>query len=99
MPTEILRLFGFDGPNLYGPQPSVFLQVRSDKDRGRRLKDAIKDGGQSVSMVIGYLDVGSEPAADGYTITAQFATPTPLIGVELARYVVAGLNAKEAGDD
>jgi hypothetical protein len=99
MPTEILRLFGFDGPNLYGPQPSVFLQVRSDKDRGRRLRDALKDGGQSVGMVIGYLDVGSEPAADGYTITAQFATPTPQIGVALARYVVAGLNAKEASDD
>jgi hypothetical protein len=99
MPTEILRLIGFDGPNLYGPQPGVFLQVRSDKDRSRRLKDALKDGGQTVGMVLAYLDVTAEPGGGGYIITAHFTTPTPAIGVELARYVVAGLNAREAGDE
>jgi hypothetical protein len=99
MPTEILQLSGFDGPNLYGPRPSVLLRVRSDKDRSRHIRDALKDGAQSVGMVLAYLDVDSEQATDGYLISANFATPTPAIGVELARYVVAGLNAKEAGDE
>lgn len=99
MPTEIIRLLGFDGPNLYGPQPGVLLQVYSDRDRSRRLRDALKDGGQTVGMVLAYLDVAAEPDERGFLITANFTTPTPAIGVELARYVVAGLNAKEAGDE
>lgn len=99
MTTTIVRLLGFDGPNLYGPQPGVFLQARSDKNRSRRLKDALKDGGQTVGMVIGYLDVDAEPSEGGYLISAQFTTPTPAIGVELARYVVDGLNAAEQEDE
>jgi hypothetical protein len=99
MPTEIIQLLGFDGPNLYGPQPGVFLKVHSDKDRSRRLKDALKDGAQSVGLVLGYLEVDSAVAGDAHLITASFTTPTPAIGVELARYVVAGLNAREAGDE
>jgi hypothetical protein len=99
MPTEIIQVLGFDGPNLHGPQPGVFLQVRSNKDRGRRLKDALKDGAQSVGMVLGYLEIDSRAEGDGYVISANFTTPTPAIGVEVARYVVEGLNAKEAGDE
>lgn len=99
MPTEIIRLLGFEGPNLYGPQPGVLLQILSDKDRSKRLRDALKDGGQTIGMVLAYLDVTAVSADDAYVITANFTTPTPAIGVELARYVVAGLNAKEAGDE
>jgi hypothetical protein len=99
MPTEIVRLLGFEGPNLYGPQPGVFLQLRADVDHSRRIKAALKDGGQRVGMVIAYLDVTAAPAEGGYLISATFATPTPQIGVELARYVVAGLNAAETGDE
>src|SRR6185503_6441465 len=55
-------------------------------------------GAQSVGMVLGYLEVTAE-RDEGYTISASFTTPTPAIGVELARYVVAGLNAREANDD
>jgi uncharacterized protein DUF4938 len=98
MPTDILHLAAFDGPNLYGPRPGVLLRVRSDKDRTARIKNALKDGAQSVGMVLAYLEVWSEPTDSGYTISANFSTPTPAIGVELARYVVVGLNAKEAGD-
>ena len=97
MPTDIHQLLAFDGPNLYGPRPGVLLRVRSDKDRAQRLKAALKDGAQSVGMVLAYLDVSSQPEAGGFLISANFTTPTPNIGVELARYVVAGLNAKEAG--
>jgi hypothetical protein len=99
MPTEIMLLLGFDGPNLYGPQPGVFMKLRSNKDRSRRVKDALKDGAQSAGMVLGYLEIDSVAADDGFVISAGFTTPTPAIGVELARYVVEGLNAKEAGDE
>jgi hypothetical protein len=99
MPTEIIQLLGFDGPNLHGPQPGVFLKLRADKDRSRRVKDALKDGAQSASLVMGYLEIDSLAEGDGYIISASFTTPTPAIGVELARYVVEGLNAKESGDE
>ncbi len=98
MPTTIIQLLGFDGPNLHGPQPGVFLKLRADKNRAQRVKDALKDGAQGAGMVLGYLEVGSMADDGRYTITAGFTTPTPAIGVELARYIVAGLNAKEAGD-
>ena len=99
MPTEIIQLLDFDGPNLHGPQPSVFLKVRSDKDRGRRIRDALKDGAQSAGMVLGYLEIAVAQDSDGYVVDASFTTPTPAIGVELARYVVEGLNRREAGDE
>jgi hypothetical protein len=99
MPTQIIHLLAFDGPNLYGPRPGVLLRARSDKDRALRLKAALKDGAQSIGMVLAYLEVTGQPDAGGFLISANFTTPTPNIGVELARYVVAGLNAKEAGDE
>lgn len=99
MPTTIIRLLGFDGPNLYGPQPGVFLQVSANKDYGPRMRNALKDGALSVGMVVGYLDVTSKARAEGYLISVSFTTPTPAIGVELARYVVAGLNARESNDE
>jgi hypothetical protein len=99
MPTTITRLFAYDGPNLYGPQPSVVLQVQADKDRSARMRNALKDGAQSIGLVIGYLDVEAMALDSGFLITAHFVTPTPQIGAELARYVVEGLNAKERGDE
>src|SRR5688572_22686554 len=96
MPTEIIQLTAFDGPNLYGPRPGVLLRVFSDKNRRARIKDAFKDGAQSVGMVLAYIEVWSEPADGGHIISAHFSTPTPAIGLELARYVVVGLNAREA---
>ena len=99
MPTEIIQLLGFDGPNLHGPQPGVFMKLRADKNRAKRVKDALKDAAQGAGMVMGYLEVGSVADGEGYIINASFTTPTPAIGVELGRYLVAGLNAKEAGDE
>jgi hypothetical protein len=99
MPTTILHLLGFDGPNLHGPQPGVFVKLRADRDRARRVRDALKDGAQGAGMVMGYLEVDSAAEGDGYIIKASFTTPTPAIGVELARYVVDGLNARDAGDE
>ena len=85
MPTEIIQLLGFDGPNLHGPQPGVFLKLRADKNRTQRVKDALKDGAQGAGMVMGYLKVDSATEDDGYIITAGFTTPTPAIGVARAR--------------
>src|SRR5689334_6116262 len=99
MPTEIIQLLSFDGPNLHGPQPGVFLKLRADKNRAQRVKDALKDGAQGAGMVLGYLAIDSVADGGGYIITASFTTPTPAIGVELARYIVDGLNAREAGDE
>ncbi|MEO7913484.1 MAG: DUF4938 domain-containing protein, partial [Roseiflexaceae bacterium] len=99
MPTTIIQLLGFDGPNVYGPQPGVFLKLRADKNRARRVKDALKDAAQGAGMVMGYLEVDSAADDSGYIISASFTTPTPAIGVELGRYIVAGLNAQEAGDE
>src|SRR5215216_4539008 len=99
MPTELVQVLGLEGPNLYGPQPAVFLKIHSDKDRARRLKDALKDGAQTVGMVIGYLELNTQAQPDGFIISANFTTPTPAIGVALARYVVEGLNRQEAGDE
>ena len=99
MPTTIIQLLGVDGPNLHGPQPGVFLKLRTDKNRARRVKDALKDGAQSAGMVMGYLEIDSVADGDSYIISASFTTPTPAIGVELGRYLVEGLNAQEAGDE
>jgi hypothetical protein len=49
--------------------------------------------------VIASLEVTAERRESGFVLTAHFATPTPRIGVDLARYVVAGLNAQLAGDE
>ena len=99
MPTTIIQLLGFDGPNLHGPQPGVILKLRADKNRVRRVKDALKDAAQGAGMVMGYLEVDSAADDGGYMISARFTTPTPAIGIELGRYIVAGLNAQEAGDE
>src|SRR5215211_3007924 len=99
MPTTIIQLLGFDGPNLHGPQPGVFLKLRSNKNRSQRVRDALKDGAQSAGMVMGYLEIDSAANQDGYIISAHFTTPTPSIGTELGRYIVEGLNAKEMGDE
>ncbi len=92
-------MLGFNGPNIYGPQPGVLLQVHSERDRSVLLRDRLKDGAQRVGMVLGYLDVATVPVDEGYVITASFVTPTPAIGVELARHAIEALNAHESGDE
>jgi hypothetical protein len=99
MPIHLVRVLGFDGPNIYGPQPGVLLQVRSDQDRSALLRALLKDGAQRVGMVLGYLDMSVVPHDDAHLITASFVTPTPAIGVELARHAVAAIAAHERGDE
>jgi hypothetical protein len=97
---SIVRLRAYGGPNANGPQAGVLLHVRSNTDRSRRLKDALKDGAQFIGLVIGALKVEAAPARTdaGWLLSASFSTPDPQVGSELAFYVVAGMLA-EARDD
>ncbi|MEN9935112.1 MAG: hypothetical protein RLZZ387_1691 [Chloroflexota bacterium] len=99
MTLEIIRLLAFEGPNILGPQPSVLLQLRADRDRSARLRAALKDAAQSVGVVVGALDVAAADTAGGALITASFSTPTPVLSADVARYVVAGMRARAAGDE
>lgn len=99
MPIQLVRVLGFDGPNIYSPQPGVLLQARSERDHSALLRDRLKDGAQRVGMVMGYLDLDAVAHSDQYVITASFVTPTPAIGVELARHAVAAIDAHERGDE
>jgi hypothetical protein len=99
MSIEIIDLVAYDGPNAHSPQPGVLLLLRCDADRSRRLRAALKDGAQSIGLVIGQLDVSAAQEAREWLVSAFFATPTPEIGAALARYVVDGLRALAAGDE
>ena len=99
MSIEIADLVALDGPNAHAPQPGVLLLLRSDADRARRLRAALKDGAQSVGLVLGQLDVWALEVSGGWSVGAFFATPTPALGAALAEYVVDGLRALAAGDE
>ncbi|MCG8346785.1 MAG: DUF4938 domain-containing protein [Chloroflexales bacterium] len=98
-PIEIIHLFAYDGPNIFGPRPGVLLRVRCDKNRSKRIKAALKDGAQFISMIMAYLDITAEADGDGFMISANFTTPTPAVGQALADYVVAGIRAQALGDE
>lgn len=98
-PTDIIRLRAYEGPNIHGPQPGVLLRISAAADRARRLRDAIRDGAQSVGLVIAYLEADSRPLGDGFLIEARFTTDQPGIGADLCRYIVDGMRAEAAGDE
>jgi hypothetical protein len=77
----------------------VLLRARCAADRARRLRQAIKDGAQSIGLVIAYLEVEARPLAEGFLIEARFSTAAPAVGAELCRYLVDGLRAEAAGDE
>jgi hypothetical protein len=101
MSLELVTLRVLEGPNIYQPQPGVYLLLRSDKDRSRRLRDALKDAAQAAGLVLGFLECMARPWAgeQGVALTCSFATPQPEIGAALARYVVEGINRRLAGDE
>jgi hypothetical protein len=85
---------------------SLSVQTRFDSQRSTKTRAApfiirkAPTGGLLVTLLslLSTIDVWSEPAGSSYTISANVSTLTPAIGLELARYVVADLNAREAGD-
>ncbi len=99
MPITILRLLAFDGPNLHGPQPGVALLAQAELDLSARLRGALKDAALAVGVMIARLEVDARPEGGGFLLEARFVTATSALGAELARYVVDGLNAQQAGDE
>lgn len=99
MALEIRMLRVLDGPNIYQPQPGIALQLRSDKDRSRRLRDAVKEAAQACGLVIGFLDSSATSQDDGYLINCRFSTPQPALARDLLAYVVEGINRRLAGDE
>ncbi len=97
-PIEIVHRFIYEGPNIYGPQSGVFVQVRCDTDRSKRLKHTLKDAAQTIGLVIAYLEVETRAAHEGYLINARFTTPLPHIGGALVGYVVDGMGAEARAD-
>ena len=95
---KCLSLSGYDGPNRYGPHPMVALTAHATTDLVAQLRSAVKQAAQQVGIVVGSLTVTSEPVAQGVLLTLHFKTPTPALGAELVRLVVAGLNAQIDGD-
>ncbi len=93
---EIVQLFAYEGPNIFGPQPGVLLRVRCDKDRSKQIKAALKDGAQFIGMIMAYLDVSATPDSSGVVISASFTTATPAIGAALAEAIVEGISAMAA---
>lgn len=99
MPVIINRLFGFEGPNIVSPQPGVLLEARADCDLGAALRNAIKDVGQQIGMVVAALEIQVAPALPGFDVRAFFATPTPGLGKATIQFIVDGFNARDAGVD
>lgn len=98
MPIEITRLFAYEGPNIYGPQPGVMMRTRCDRDRSARLRVALKDGAQALGLVLAGLELAARPIAEGMFVEATFATEAPALGAALCEYVVAGMAAEASGD-
>lgn len=98
-PIDILHLFAYAGPNIFGPQPGVLLRVQCDSDRSEQIRQALKDGAQFIGMIIAYLNVTATPMGEALRIDANFTTPTPDIGKALAEYVVAGIHARASNDE
>lgn len=96
---EIDQLLIFEGPNRYDRRPGVLARIRADRDRSRALRNQLKDAAQRIGLVIG--NPGVDLHATGGTILHElfFVTPMPAIGAGAVRYVVALLNAHDAGDD
>jgi hypothetical protein len=95
----ILRLHAYEGPNIFGPRPAVLLRALCSSDRARRLRSAIRDGAQSVGIVIAYLEAEARPLAEGFLVEARFSTEEPTVGAALCRYIVDGMRAEAEGDE
>jgi len=99
MTIAIERLLAYQGPNIYGPQPGVVVRVHCDHDCGTALKNALKDGAQFIGMILAYLEIESRRVDQGWQVEARFATPSPDLGADLVRYVVAGIRATAGADE
>ncbi len=99
LPIDIIRLRAYAGPNIHAALPGVLLRISSAAERARRLRAAIRDGAQSIGLVIAYLEAEARPLGGGFLLEARFSTDQPEIGAALCRYIVDGMRAEAAGDE
>lgn len=99
MSTEIVRIATFDGPNRFDPRAGVLARLRAGRDSSAALRAALKDAAQRIGLVIGNPYIESRRAGDTVWHDVFFVTPMPAIGAEMVRYVVALLDAQDAGDE
>jgi hypothetical protein len=99
MAIDICTLATFDGPNRFDPRPGVLAHLRAGRDYSPALRTALKDAAQRIGLVIAAPHIDSRVAEGEVWHEAFFVTPMPAIGAEMLRYVVALLNARDAGDE
>lgn len=97
-PITINRLRAYEGPNTVQPTPGVVVRLHCDRDRGARIRTAIKDAAQAIGLVIGQLAVDTRRDKIGIDIMVRFSCELPQLGAALCEYVVAGISAEAIGD-
>lgn len=95
----LTRLWAFDGPNIYGPQPGVVLHCHAASDYAAMLRVALKDAALRVGVVVGYLHAEARRDNGAVLHILRFATPTPVLGAAVCRFVLDDLNARAARDE
>lgn len=97
-PITINRLRAYEGPNTVQPTPGVVVRLHCDRDRGARIRTAIKDSAQAIGLVIGQLAVDTRRDNLGIDSAVRFSCELPQLGAALCEYVVAGIIAEAVGD-
>lgn len=99
MSIEIVRIATFDGPNRFDPRSGVLAHLRAGRSCRAALRAALKDAAQRIGLVIGTPQIERRDEGGSIWHEAFFVTPLPAIGADMVRYVVALLNAQDAGDE
>lgn len=99
MSIEIVRIATFDGPNRFDPRSGVLAHLRASRSCSAALRAALKDAAQRIGLVIGTPQIERRDEGGSIWHEAFFVTPMPAIGADMVRYVVALLDAQDAGDE
>ncbi len=99
-PIRIIACHALVGANIYSPQAGVLVRLHCQHDYRQRVRAALKDGAQSIGMVLAYLDLQVQTLPDAtWQIQVHFTTPQPQVGCALATYIVEGICAELRGDE
>ncbi|NJL05524.1 MAG: DUF4938 domain-containing protein [Chloroflexaceae bacterium] len=99
-PISIIACHTLVGANIYSPQAGVVVRLHCQHDYSQRVRAALKDGAQSIGMVLAYLDLQKQPLPDQtWQIQVHFTTPQSQLGCALATYIVEGICAELRGDE
>lgn len=81
----ILRLWAFEGPNIFSPQPGVAALLRAPSDLRAAMLFTLKTLAQRTGSVVGYLSCDARRDGDMWLLAVQFACPEPAIGTAIVR--------------